>query len=228
MNETTDRSRKKAPNRMLSGSVFARYAHQSRFKKALSLVTSRNPVRVLDYGTGNGFFVSLLREHGIVSSCGFDPYSDEPDVLRRLQDVEGKFDCICCLEVLEHLDGDHTNSFFDFVSSRLETGGCVVISVPVMIGPVGAGKVIKEMFGAEFLNKDKYTFSAAFRALIGMPEKERYRNTLGIYRHLNFDYRQLEARLKAEFLNVKRCGSPFTLLPLGLNSQVFYVCEGKP
>lgn len=225
MNEIVSSTRKQAPNRMLSGSVFARYAHQSRFHKALSLVASRSPVKVLDYGTGNGFFVSLLKEYGIVSACGFDPYSEEQDVLKRLEDIEGQFDCISCLEVLEHLNAEQTTEFFEFVSSRLAPGGFVVVSVPVMIGPVGAGKVVKEMFGADFLNKDKYTIHAALRALIGMPEVKRYKNTLGIYRHLNFDYRHLEARLRSEFSKVKRCASPFGLLPPGLNSQVFYVCE---
>ena len=212
---------------MLQGSFFVRHAHRSRFKLALALVLERNPLKVIDFGAGNGYFVSILRERNITSACGYDPLSDEPDILKRIDDVEGKYDCITCLEVLEHLNEEQTAEFFSFVGRHLENDGFVIISVPVMIGPAGALKVLKEKWGSNFYNQEKYTYKAAFRALIGRPEMTRYFNSQGIFRHLNWDHRNLEKQLATEFSGIQRLFSPLKILPAGLNSQVFYVCNKR-
>jgi SAM-dependent methyltransferase len=69
--------------------------------------TGKSPLRVLDFGCGNGVLVKFLRERGI-ETLGVDPVSAECDVkryiYRALSDLpEQKFDAIAAIEVFEHL-----------------------------------------------------------------------------------------------------------------------------
>ena len=43
-------------------SFFKRFSHNKRFQKALELVSLNDESSVLDFGTGDGYFLSLLRE----------------------------------------------------------------------------------------------------------------------------------------------------------------------
>lgn len=71
--------------------------------------------------------------------------------------MRGRFDCITCLEVLEHFSEEEQEVFFADVWRFIKPGGLVVISVPVMIGKAGFIKVAQQFVGSRLLNREIYT-----------------------------------------------------------------------
>ncbi|MFW2382935.1 MAG: methyltransferase domain-containing protein, partial [Acidimicrobiales bacterium] len=78
-----------------------------------NIIADLRPQRVLDAGCAHGFLVESLRDRG-VEAVGFDisefAISQVPDKYREfvrigslLDPIEGKYDLITCVEVLEHL-----------------------------------------------------------------------------------------------------------------------------
>ena len=129
-----------------------------------------------------------------------------------------RFDCIVALEVLEHTPPEMVDSFFSDVLRLLKPGGRVIITVPVMVGPVGFLKILMYLGTLE-----GYTLTAAFRHLFGAMPKTRFLRD-GLYEHEGFDYRALRWRVKREFGKVEQGASPFPSLPAWLNSQAVFVC----
>jgi SAM-dependent methyltransferase len=90
--------------------------HWRRFfgQVADSIVSQLSPRRVLDAGCAKGFLVAALRERGVDAS-GFDiseyAIADAPEdaqdhvhVGSLTEPIEGHYDLITCVEVIEHLD----------------------------------------------------------------------------------------------------------------------------
>ena len=81
---------------------------------AAAIVAQLNPRTVLDAGCAKGFLVAALRERG-VDAVGFDlsefAISDAPASARShvrvgslTEPIEGTYDLVTCIEVIEHLD----------------------------------------------------------------------------------------------------------------------------
>lgn len=81
---------------------------------AAAIVAQLNPRTVLDAGCAKGFLVAALRERG-VDAVGFDlsefAISDAPASARPhvrvgslTEPIEGTYDLVTCIEVIEHLD----------------------------------------------------------------------------------------------------------------------------
>jgi SAM-dependent methyltransferase len=79
-----------------------------------AIVSQLNPATVLDAGCAKGFLVAALRERG-VDATGFDlsevAIAEAPEAARAhvrvgsLTDpIEGRYDLVTCIEVIEHLD----------------------------------------------------------------------------------------------------------------------------
>jgi SAM-dependent methyltransferase len=75
--------------------------------------------RILDYGSGSGVFVRLMRNTGFTRTEEFDPFSSPAR-------PEGRFDIITCFEVIEH-SPDPRNALADMVSC-LQPDGCILLS----------------------------------------------------------------------------------------------------
>ncbi len=99
-------------------------------------------VRVLEIGCGNGFYTSLLAEHGVRSYVGVD-ITDVffPELGKRHPDFEfvrkditadpldGKFDLILMIDVIEHITGpDRLHAAFDNVKGCLANGGVFMVA----------------------------------------------------------------------------------------------------
>jgi hypothetical protein len=72
---------------------------------AESFRDSRETMRILDYGGGQGLLAERLRAQGFVAES-YDPFSDAPfSHSERLPDAmpKGRFHLITCFEVMEHL-----------------------------------------------------------------------------------------------------------------------------
>lgn len=70
----------------------------SHLLKRLARGGLERPHRILDFGCGNGVFVTFLRERGYRDTVGYDPYIDEFATL-----PEGRFDCVVANDVIEHV-----------------------------------------------------------------------------------------------------------------------------
>ena len=79
-----------------------------------AIVAQIAPKTVLDAGCAKGFLVAALRERG-VDACGFDlsevAVAEAPEAVRDhvrvgslTEPIEGRYDLITCIEVIEHLD----------------------------------------------------------------------------------------------------------------------------
>jgi SAM-dependent methyltransferase len=177
----------------------------------------------LDYGCGDGHFLRLVKPK-VRSVMGYDPWDGaNPEGVPFVRDVnvlKTTFDCIVCLEVLEHIPDDLVDRFLADSRRLLKPDGLVVISVPVMIGPAGTFKVLNSLH-----SEPEYTVLNAARYLLGVPPPRKAFYEGGGMSHASFDYRVLRRKLRSVFRSVAQHTSPFRSLPGGLNSQVFFACR---
>lgn len=127
-----------------------------RFRKALAAAGLRSGERVLDVGAKRGGLAHSARELGVdVSYTGVDLSPENAalatasgldvrvaDVADRLPFEAGSFDCVFCLELLEHLVSPLT--LLEEIRRVLGADGRAVVSVP---SPYSWVEVARELFG---------------------------------------------------------------------------------
>jgi len=94
------------------------------------------PVRLLDFGCGNGEFVSTCVLHGF-EALGVDRSAARRSnarvpVVSSLDQVDGLFHAITLFEVLEHLDDPR--AVIESLRERLVAGGIIVLETPDATG----------------------------------------------------------------------------------------------
>jgi SAM-dependent methyltransferase len=98
---------------------------------------------VLDIGCGDGRLLKLIG-NSVTHRMGIDLCQEaitfakafEPEVEWQACDVatlNKQYDCVCLLEVLEHIAADEISAFLDHVVRRIKAGGFLVISVPTKV-----------------------------------------------------------------------------------------------
>ena len=95
----------------------------------------RSGQRILDFGAGSGLFARALRDSGVVVEC-LEPDEEYARVLREdgfkvgggLGSLDGTYDAIYAINVLEHIEDDRR--VFDELVGRLKPGGRIMIYVP--------------------------------------------------------------------------------------------------
>lgn len=90
-----------------------------RVEKMLGSIGKEN-ARILDYGTGNGFLVDYLNEHGWKCD-GFDPYNPKYSRIPN----NGIYDLVTMIEVVEHTVAPFME--IDFISRKLKSGAGLYI-----------------------------------------------------------------------------------------------------
>ncbi|HWC99891.1 MAG TPA: class I SAM-dependent methyltransferase [Candidatus Sulfopaludibacter sp.] len=88
----------------------------------LTILLAGRPVRLLDYGSGDGTLVRQMRAQGLNDAAAYDPIYDPTP-------PQGRFDVITCLEVIEHVNRQH--ELASTLRALLSPGGVVVISTQV-------------------------------------------------------------------------------------------------
>ena len=227
-----------------------RYAHEERYRRAIDVVKERRPCSLLDYGAGDGHFLSNLCADGdyvperyvayepiehmavqIHASMGESrPKSFEVVTERRRLDSE-TFDLILCLGVLEHMPLSERDSFYELCRKRLSPEGCCLIDVPVEIGPTllikHAGRVLLKGRESEYSAEE--LLNASFGRRVFDPTRFDARNESGwIGSHKGFDYRLFRQELQHHLDIVDMFSTPFGRLPPWCgNQEVYFVAKPK-
>ena len=224
-------------------SLLKRFSHNTRFSIALDLLNPNSEDNILDYGTGDGFILAMIRSAN--KDCkivGYEPvpymfeelkkqnkislnsgsYKKSVELVNSLNGYTGIFNKICCLEVLEHLTENNQKKEIKRMADMLTDDGELIISVPI---EVGFSSLLKNI--ARILLRQTHG-NASFKNIVySMFGIHFHRgNESYISSHIGFYYHDLEKLILSSGLKI--CHKKFSPIPMlkGLiNSQVFYVLE---
>ncbi len=211
----------------------ARFSHGKRFDTAVSLAVSRLPQngKLMDYGAGGTTFLRKVAPvRPDVELFGYDPYapidSDTVDITVVADATtlpRSSFDVITAFEVLEHLADPDVDAFVEFATSHVTDRGFVIVSVPIMDGPI----LVPKYLNARFVKKSVWRYSnreLVGAAFLGREVPRQWHNNM--YTHKGFSWRKLRDRLTRDFTLVDEQLSPFAKLRYaGLNSQWMAVLQ---
>ncbi|HET7221141.1 MAG TPA: class I SAM-dependent methyltransferase [Vicinamibacterales bacterium] len=173
-----------AQKQLLSRSGLVRWSHGSRFSLARELVAPFAGRRLLDYGCGDGTFLTLV-QHLFPEALGVDVDGDQiTDCAMRFAGVPGatflttdrlagpahagRYDVVVCMEVLEHCPDDVQPHVLDQIRDVTAAGGTVIVSVPIEIGlPLVAKQSARAMVALggvrEYATRERYSLSELTR-----------------------------------------------------------------
>ncbi len=220
-------------------SFLKRFSHGTRFKIALELLDPQSGDEILDYGTGDGYMLSKIRESN--DQCRIVGYEPVPEMFEELRakitasietqsleivketgEFSSVFNKICCLEVLEHLTEENQCKELTEMARLLTDEGRLLISVPIEVGVSSLLKNSARIVLGQ--THGKTTFRNVFYSLFGIPfdrGDEDYNPS-----HLGFYYPALEKLFPSVGLRVrKKVFSPMPILKGIVNSQVFFLLE---
>jgi 2-polyprenyl-3-methyl-5-hydroxy-6-metoxy-1,4-benzoquinol methylase len=229
------------------------WSHRARFKMALKLAKNFAGTRLLDYGCGDGTFLSLLLDSGIrpalavgaeIDACQIEDcrnhFSGRPDLkfvhVNELDEsCEGAYDTVFCMEVLEHvIDPDEV---LDLLEPLIANGGYLVVSVPVETGlPVVVKQIVRRIAGWRKMGDYEWTSRYKWMELVRSVFAGRSQHiSRPIYRdqgvtwhdHKGFNWRVLEEKLRTRFDKERRIVSPVAWLGSNLASQVWFVMRKR-
>jgi SAM-dependent methyltransferase len=206
----------------------ARYAHTTRFKRALGMVSSRLEEKgtLVDFGAGKGLFLhELMKLKPSASLWGIDPYKPSAYTTVRYAESLAQFedcsvDIVTAFEVCEHLTANELEEFLNEAGRVLRESGFLILSVPIMHGPVVILKELNHMV----LMRRKFQYSPLefLRVVLGLPI-ERPKDPR--HTHKGFDFRALRKAVHVHFKPVLLTYSPFSFLPWVANSQMFMIIQ---
>jgi 2-polyprenyl-3-methyl-5-hydroxy-6-metoxy-1,4-benzoquinol methylase len=162
-----------------SPNALRRWSHRSRFDAVARLIDASPGDRILDFGTGDGFFLDLLhRQQPRAEYFGFEPLHFMEDAkalnlegVRLESDFDrlplGYFNKIACLEVMEHLPSAPLQTAIGRIVAAAAPGAHIVISVPI---ENGLPSLVKNIVRAATARKSHGKFDARnmWLALAGM------------------------------------------------------------
>ena len=233
------------------------WSHRSRFELALKLVREIGGRRMLDYGCGDGTFLSLIvQQHfprGIQQAVGAEVGLDQiTDCRSRLGSLEGvsfvrildldgpqysrAFDVIVCTEVLEHVV--NRREALDRFARVLGPEGHLIVSVPVETGlPLMIKQTVRRIAGwrglGDYPGMSPYSWSELLRSLFAAEKQHMMRPIHGIaegrpfHDHKGFNWRVLKAEIDQNFEIQRMLTSPLPFGGTQLASQVWFVATPR-
>jgi len=121
----------------------------------LALLVERfkiDPKSVLDVGCGRGTLLKYLEIYFFSRVLGFD-YGYEPpeidDIVHSKDDVEGKFDLITCIHVMEHMP--HPVKELEWMLGKLNPGGTILLEIPTYLCNDMSHLYVPNRKGLEFM-----------------------------------------------------------------------------
>ena len=205
-----------------------RFAHRSRLRRAAIITDDLLPEggSLLDFGAGAGKFLGDMRARRPDAVLfGYDKFkgksTEGATYVPTMADLpDQSLDVLTAFEVLEHVIDEDRESFILAARRLLKKTGCLIVSVPIMYGPITLVKEASQMISRR--RGMGYTLPELGRVLIGRPIP-RPPTAVRYQTHKGFDFRRLRSRLSCEFCVEKEVVSPFPALPWILNSQVFFI-----
>lgn len=214
-------------------SPLSRFAHRDRIDRALRLAIENTRIdgSIFDFGAGPGLFLNLFRKKrpDIDLYC-FEPFMKlEYTNIRNFKNIKEcmsmKYSCIVCLETIEHLSDEDIDNFVNLCTMTIENDGIIIISSPIMLGPVIFIKEITRMF--LFRKRSDYSLKEVIMAgFWGQnPDRPRDRGPT----HKGYDFRSMYVKISSNFPEMTACVSfgPFSVLPYYFNSQAYLVLNGR-
>jgi len=213
-----------------SPNPIVRFAHRSRTSKSVQIAGQSLPRggSILDFGAGTGLMLRSLGDaRPDAELIAIEPYQQHSGDARiryvaSFDQLEGrKLDVITAFEVCEHLTDEQLEDFFQASLGSLKSDGRIIISVPIVVGPLLPLKEINHM--VLYRRRPEYTFGEFVMNLAGM-EIRRPKVRLGT--HKGFDFRWMRRQIEKRFAIEKEFYSPLAL-PWWLNSQAFFICSHR-
>jgi 2-polyprenyl-3-methyl-5-hydroxy-6-metoxy-1,4-benzoquinol methylase len=204
--------------------------------------------RLLDYGCGDGTFIAMIHNQ-FQEAVGVDVERGQLDACRaRLGHLPGvafessssladerhagAWDVVTCMEVLEHCLEPERQRILDALVRLVSPEGCVLISVPIEVGPSVAAKQFFRMAAAlrghgDYQYRERYAPAEMVRAVCGrrVARPSYTVNGYEYYGHKGFDFRDLEREIAERMTIEARFFTPLPPLKSVLNSQVWFLCR---
>ena len=234
--------------------ILKRFSHKARFvecSKLLKKYKFKNNISMLDFGSGDGFFIKhLIDEEFIFDFTAYDADPEQKQIAEmknlfnhnNIKNVEifndyklidKKFDIISCLETLEHFNQEDQKKLLRQMQKLLKPNGVICISVPIEVYLSGFLKMIYRILVGQ--THENSSFKNIFYTLFGIPiftpnnihslktYDMRYKDT-----HVGFYYFNLIKLIKSMNFEIEEIKySPFPLLKSLLNSQIFLKIKSK-
>ncbi|HEX6748119.1 MAG TPA: methyltransferase domain-containing protein [Longimicrobium sp.] len=241
-----------ARRQLFGGLRLLRWSHGSRFRVARELVAPYAGKRLLDYGCGDGTFLSMVRDlfpHAVGAEVDAALAAEAAtrfaadEGLRFVHtsalagEPDGSFGVAVCMEVLEHCTLETVDRVVADLRRLVAPDGTVIVSVPVETGPTLAGKQLYRALAARrglegYRERETYSpgefarmvFAAGGTAIARPVYASRFASgEPNVYHgHKGFNWRALRRRLARDFVVRRTRFSPVPLLGPLLNSQAWF------
>lgn len=246
-----------ARRQLFGGLRLLRWSHGSRFRVARELVAPHAGRRLLDYGCGDGTFLSMVRDlfpdavgaevDAALAAEAAARFAGEPGLRfvhtgALVAEKDASFGVAVCMEVLEHCTPDAVDRVLADLRRLVANDGTVIVSVPVETGPALVGKQLYRALAARrglegYRERETYTPGELAKMLVAgggtRIERPVYHSQFpsgeaNVYHgHKGFNWRALRRRLADDFIIRETRFSPVPLLGPLLNSQAWFVLSPR-
>lgn len=113
------------------------WLNRKRFSAVMQFIPNYSKQKLLDFGCGNGLFLQHLHHNTALSLSGYDPYLldsivsgmlEKAKFYKSFDNIEGTFDIITALDVIEHIEDDEKSLFA--INKLLNPSGRLLLIVP--------------------------------------------------------------------------------------------------
>ncbi len=230
------------------------WSHSRRFVTGVRLAERFAGKRIVDYGCGDGTFLTMLMAGQSAPAFAVGAELTE-DLVRdcrerleseRLQFVltsqlhderhRGAYDGVVCMEVLEHVIDDRP--MLELFHSLLAPGGSLLLSVPVETGlPVLVKQSARRLASwrkfADYSGMQPYTMRELWATVFAGSQQHIVRpvhsdeNGFESHDHKGFNWMFLREKLRDLFEIEQVLGSPLAWLPPHLGSQAWFIARKR-
>jgi SAM-dependent methyltransferase len=204
----------------------------------MGLIPVNTPVRLLDFGCGDGLFLNRIKELQEENSnlFGFEPILESVKnntipIMKNWDEVTAEvtahsaFDYVTCFEVLEHFAPGKQIELIEQMGSVLKKDGLLIVSVPIESGFLSLVKNIIRRKEKK-RQRDLFSYQNIFASFLRKPLSA-YRQGDDYLEHLGFYFQDLEKIFHRYFYILKKSYSPFGGMGSYFNSQIFYQLKKK-
>lgn len=217
-------------------SFIKRFSHSKRYLLSSELIAKFKPLKILDYGAGDGELYKFVNKSQKKNYYFYEPNISMVKELKfnlkkyKINKIfsnpqkiyQNYFDLICINEVFEHLNINEQKKIFKYLK-KISVKNCnFVISVPIEVGLSSLLKNLIRIF--TFQTHENTTFKNILKSFFYVNIKKstkKYSNS-----HIGFNYINFINFLKKENLKILNVYySPFNSLRGLINSQIFIVAK---